>query len=749
MVDGERLLRSCIAVIATVVAIASAVAAGRAVDTAFPSFFVDPYGDFSNVYLDSWGTQRAGFALGDRVVAVEGAALGDGSVLLADQLDRAVAARSRAGFDSVAVSLSRGGSLRASTVAIRHLGAAEVWWFWGLYVSVGVGVLWSGLVAHRIAGRRRGANAHLLLSLSAFVFLATFFDYHTTKWLAPLFAASTLGNAMGLLAVALNFPSPFSVRRGLLVAAKIAAIAACGGMLALAMDPFLRWDLRVLRSLVTAITPLPLLALGGLTLVRLRSAAGQEREELMSSAWGVAGAPVLIAVAYVAMLATGGATFHIALPFGVLAFPLAVAYALMRHNIWRTKHLIRRSLFLAPVLAAAVCVGGSVWAIAQTGPGLELLPVLTGLLAGVMTMAGLSVLVERSAFLSGSRFRPSIEKLADRLATMRDPEMIRASLIQVVSELLHADSVELREEPAAPGAEPARASHQRSSDMISAPLRTGGTEFGVLVVSGRASGAPFSDEDVQLLETIASLCAIALRNARSLAELEELRELERTAGSEKERVTMDLLGAELAHEVAYPLNYFRHLLDRLGGGRGYDDTDVEIGREEVARLNRMLGSLRSLQVPSHDVARLRIASVAERAVALLRGQTEDKDLVIETEIDEGLTVVANFDRTLQLLSNLLRNAVQAARHGGRVVIGAKRHGREITIEVRDDGDGVPGALAPRIFRPFVSGRAGGTGLGLAVAQRIARSFDWTLEHQREGGWTIFRVRAPAADGEPS
>ena len=731
-------IRWVIGVCASCVLLISALAVVRAAGQPFPGLFVDPYGDFSNVHLPGWETQRLHLSVGDHI-CIDGP-LGDPEFpcTSGSDVDRATRRSFERGARSLSITVQGRAARRQLNVPIRSVGAAEIWWFWGLYVSVAACILWSGLVSHSVAARRTAAHAHLFLSFSAFIFLTTFLDYHTTRWLAPLFGASTVGNAAGLCALAVFFPSPLALPRWARLVLGLTTMLAAASLVLLALDPVIFWNLHGLRAAVTAVSPLPLLILGAVTLLRLRSASGSDRLELVSAAWGIAVAPALVGLAFATVLITGQAFFHVLLPFAVLAFPLSVSYSFIRHNILGSERLVRRGHFAPPALVAGVCAGGSVWAIARESDGSTTAPILAGVVATVAIAGAAWIVIERAAIFSARRFRPTIEKLADALATLRDPEAIRDRLVKSVAELLRTEIVEFREHD-----DPADKQGERhlSSKLLVIPLRAAGETFGTVLVNTRASRAPFSTQDVQLAETMASFCAQALRNARSLSALEELRDLERTAGSQGRRVTMDLIGAELAHEVAYPLNYFRHFLSRLSAGRGYDESDVEIGKEEVDRLSRMLGSLRSLQLPPQSLTPVRLAVAAERAVALVRAPAEERGLTLLVEVPPHIVVQADFDRTLQLLANLLRNAVQAARDSGVVQLSAQPLPTEAIIEVRDDGPGIPAALRTEVFRPFVSGRSGGSGLGLAVSQRIARSFGWSLDHHREGELTVFRIRA--------
>jgi two-component system nitrogen regulation sensor histidine kinase GlnL len=98
----------------------------------------------------------------------------------------------------------------------------------------------------------------------------------------------------------------------------------------------------------------------------------------------------------------------------------------------------------------------------------------------------------------------------------------------------------------------------------------------------------------------------------------------------------------------------------------------------------------------------------------------------------------------------VRNAIEAGaanvslrtriEHGVR--IGDQAHARVVRLEIADDGRGVPEALAEQVFLPLVSGRAEGTGLGLALAQQVAREHRGSLSYRSRPGHTVFTLLLP-------
>jgi signal transduction histidine kinase len=95
------------------------------------------------------------------------------------------------------------------------------------------------------------------------------------------------------------------------------------------------------------------------------------------------------------------------------------------------------------------------------------------------------------------------------------------------------------------------------------------------------------------------------------------------------------------------------------------------------------------------------------------------------------------------IHNLVGNAVEAARPGGRVVVELKTQdpGR-VLFEVSDSGPGPPPMVADRLFEPFITGKPEGVGLGLALARQVVEAHEGTITWRRENDQTCFRIDMP-------
>lgn len=214
---------------------------------------------------------------------------------------------------------------------------------------------------------------------------------------------------------------------------------------------------------------------------------------------------------------------------------------------------------------------------------------------------------------------------------------------------------------------------------------------------------------------------------------------------------------QLAHEIRNPLGGLRgaaQLLQRqLGTEELREYTRIIIGEADrlAALTDNLLGPARTFRREL-----VNIHEVVERVRALLQNEAP-AGVGFQRDYDPSLPPV-NIDRDqmVQALLNVGRNAIQALGHGadgsGRIIfrtraltnwiIGGQRHRVIANIEIEDDGPGVAPELGDSIFYPLVSGRAEGTGLGLALAQEILSRHGGLIEYRSRPGQTVFMLRLP-------
>jgi signal transduction histidine kinase len=224
--------------------------------------------------------------------------------------------------------------------------------------------------------------------------------------------------------------------------------------------------------------------------------------------------------------------------------------------------------------------------------------------------------------------------------------------------------------------------------------------------------------------------------------IDSLREKERSLARADRLAALGMLSAGLAHELNTPLAVAKGLVERLAS-----DPSGSLSQPDCGLLLRVIGRLERLSESLLDYARARpprtapvsLAPLVEEAWTLVRLDREARAVRFAADIPPDLIIEGDADRLMQVLVNLLRNALDAldGRAEPSVTITAKANlaANLATITVDDNGPGLDPGVAARLFEPFASTRldARGTGLGLAVSEGIIK------EH---GGSISARTRTP-------
>lgn len=218
------------------------------------------------------------------------------------------------------------------------------------------------------------------------------------------------------------------------------------------------------------------------------------------------------------------------------------------------------------------------------------------------------------------------------------------------------------------------------------------------------------------------------------------------------------MASGIAHELTQPLTAIlsqaqagRHLAAR--GGADQTGPVFEGIASQAKRASAILGRLRSWTRPRTGPAGPAPVQEAIRSVELLL-RPEAGRAGVRLAVDPGpsaMTVRADPVELEQILFNLVRNAIEAAAESDekQVALSARRSGGGVLIEVADSGPGVPPEIRPRLFEPFVTGKPDGTGLGLALCQRLAERMGGDLSLGADAPQTLFRLRLPDAGARPA
>ncbi|MFZ0100179.1 MAG: ATP-binding protein [Gemmobacter sp.] len=212
------------------------------------------------------------------------------------------------------------------------------------------------------------------------------------------------------------------------------------------------------------------------------------------------------------------------------------------------------------------------------------------------------------------------------------------------------------------------------------------------------------------------------------------------------------MASGMAHELTQPLTAIlshaqagRHLAER-GDAEGLK-ASLHTIIAQTRRASGILDRLRSWTRPEPNATGpVSVNAVATNVRHLLQAEADRAGIRLDLRLDpEVRAVQGDAVEIEQVLFNLVRNAMDAVTQSDRRQVTVTTHaaGSYTLIEVADTGPGVSPAIRPRLFEPFVTGKADGTGLGLALCQRLVERMNGTILLDDTAPETIFRVSLPA------
>lgn len=321
---------------------------------------------------------------------------------------------------------------------------------------------------------------------------------------------------------------------------------------------------------------------------------------------------------------------------------------------------------------------------------------------------------------------------------------LRSGETMLFTDLTHGSLNAIAPDPAGQAA--IRAADIRS--LVLLPLIGRGRLLGVLTLGMTRPDRRFTKDDLPFLEDIAQRTALGADNARLYQQ-----------ASQASRARDDTLAA-ISHDLRNGLNtvltavglLLRSLPPDSEGRR--DRRHVEAIRRSAERMNRVIGDL--LDVASIESGRLfveprreEVRSIIAEAVAACRHQAIEKTLRVEQDVaSTAIEAICDRERVLQVLGNLIGNAIKFTPDGGSVLVSAEPSDGEVLFSVRDSGVGVSAKQLPHVFDRFWHAMPKtrlGSGLGLTIAKGIVEALGGRIwVESRPGEGTTFFFTLPRA-----
>jgi signal transduction histidine kinase len=261
--------------------------------------------------------------------------------------------------------------------------------------------------------------------------------------------------------------------------------------------------------------------------------------------------------------------------------------------------------------------------------------------------------------------------------------------------------------------------HYRTGSFISIPLSNSKGMLGLINLADKATGEPFSEEDLRLAVSMANYACVVMDSLSNNMQLKD------------KYASVGKLAAGIVHEINNPLDgiirYTNILLNQVENNTVINEYLLEIKRG----LDRIAGITKSLLQFSHQVNSS--ASNTENYVGL-QELIADSLNVLGDKINGATQIVKKYKKDLppimdmglgQVFTNIIKNAVDAMPQGGTLEISTAFSDSLLEISFKDAGKGIPAEIQERIFEPFFTTKSidKGTGLGLAICREIIAKYE--------------------------
>ncbi len=213
------------------------------------------------------------------------------------------------------------------------------------------------------------------------------------------------------------------------------------------------------------------------------------------------------------------------------------------------------------------------------------------------------------------------------------------------------------------------------------------------------------------------------------------------------------LAAGLQHEIKNPLSALALHVQLLKEGLTDEDSDdsvtesLDVLTTEVQRITRVLESFRDFaSIKQLDIAETEVADLIQRVIRLTQPEAKQKGISIQFRHDPLHSTMARIDPTRieQVLLNLVVNSFSAMPKGGELAFELSSDQERIVLNVLDTGCGIPIELQDKVFDPYFTTKATGTGMGLPLCDKIIRQHEGTIDFVSSDVGTTFTIHLPTS-----
>ena len=271
----------------------------------------------------------------------------------------------------------------------------------------------------------------------------------------------------------------------------------------------------------------------------------------------------------------------------------------------------------------------------------------------------------------------------------------------------------------------------KTRSIICVPLILRDRPVGALQVMNKRNSEPFRQADLELLNSMAQLIAVAMENAKLYQRLEEKFEMtsQELASTQKKLIRSERLAAMghlvqgVAHEIRNPvmtIGGFAHRIKRELNHNYKYQKYIDIILEESGRLEKLVREVRDFsEIQSASLQLDTIEPAIHEVLQIFEPLAENRHVELSVEIANDLPRI-NMDSSQLVIamSNIMENALEAMPKGGNLTLLATRDDQHLSVSFRDTGVGIDPEQLDAIYDPFVTSKTRGAGLGLTMVYQI-------------------------------
>jgi len=231
-----------------------------------------------------------------------------------------------------------------------------------------------------------------------------------------------------------------------------------------------------------------------------------------------------------------------------------------------------------------------------------------------------------------------------------------------------------------------------------------------------------------------------------LRDITEIREMEEELRKKDRLAALGEMVAGLAHEIRNPLASIKAGIESLSfeGSENVNNYKFQsIVLHEITRLERIVNDM-TLYASDKElvISKVNLKSLIGETLLMFSHEIAEKNIQVKKNAKGNFICYVDRDKIVTVLNNLFLNSMEAIGNDGCIEINIRSGKRNMIIQVKDDGGGIPEDIIPKIFIPFFTTKSKGTGLGLSIVHRIVQNHNGTIRATNEGKGACFTVTLP-------